>query len=468
RGSAQLSKPIEVKETLNACVTQTADGLQLGPYVLKKIIGKGAYGIVNLGYNLEDGEYYAIKEFSKSMLRKKDRTNLYKLGRGSRRRRGPESTLDDNSSPLELIRGEIAILKKLNHDNIVKLYEVLDASAEDSMFMVHVHDIVHRDIKPDNLLRSSDGTLKIVDFGVSKMFSKKGDDMTERTAGSPAFMAPELCRLNHGEISGRAADVWSMGVTLYCIRYGKLPFRSRTPMDLKRVIRGEAPDLEAEKDPRFKRLMTRLLQKEPSKRITIDELRVDPWLTDDGRAPLMSKDENTQNVVTEVTEDDMQGAFKNTNKMVTLVGVSIEKIARVDVRVVSMFKRLISRSPSPAIPGVAVAAAENNGDDDDSATISSGSSIPSTSSSPIIRSEHYMGAEEKTVDIPPIQITSVVSDEPSIECVVVVEDQEKEKYFSSTTSVISSSTAGESIATKPSKDMDVAPEISRTSWQGSQ
>lgn len=75
----------------------------------------------------------AIKEFSKSKLRKKDRANLYKLGRG--RRRGPAASTDNSSSPLELIRGEIAILKKLNHDNIVKLYEVLDASAEDSMFM---------------------------------------------------------------------------------------------------------------------------------------------------------------------------------------------------------------------------------------------------------------------------------------------------------------------------------------------
>lgn len=81
----------------------------------------------------------AIKEFSKSKLRKKDKANLFKLGpRGrGRGRRGPEapSDLSAESSPLDLIRGEIAILKKLNHINIVKLYEVLDVATEDSMYM---------------------------------------------------------------------------------------------------------------------------------------------------------------------------------------------------------------------------------------------------------------------------------------------------------------------------------------------
>ncbi|KAK3820317.1 MAG: kinase-like domain-containing protein [Benniella sp.] len=360
RGSAQLSRPpIEVKETLNASVTKTAHGKMVGQYVLKRVLGQGAYGIVHLGYNVEDHANFAIKEFSKSKLRKKKgRANLFKLGPG--RRRGPAATTDDSNAPLELIRGEIAILKKLNHDNIVKLYEVLDASAEDSMFMVmewcekgvltevslsdkpseifgdaecrdvfkqmvlgieylHEHDIIHRDIKPDNLLRSKDGTLKIVDFGVSKIFNKKGDDSTTQGAGSPAFMAPELGGYDRKHISGRAADVWSMGVTLYCIRYGKLPFRPTTTMNLQTVIQEAEPDLSSEKDPRFKTLMSRLLQKNPSERITIDQLRVDPWLTDNGREELISKEENTQNAVRDVTDDDLEKAFKPINSLLAMV-----------------------------------------------------------------------------------------------------------------------------------------------------
>ncbi|KAG0084561.1 hypothetical protein BGZ93_007062 [Podila epicladia] len=384
RSSMQFNKPIEVKETLDASVTETADGLsKVKQYILQQVIGQGAYGIVNLGIDENTGTGYAIKEFSKSKLRKKDKANLFKLGpRGrGRGRRGPEAPSDpfSESSPLDLIRGEIAILKKLNHVNIVKLYEVLDVATDDSMYMVmelckrgvltevslaadktgeifaddecrdvfqqmvlgieylHEHDIIHRDIKPDNLLRSEDGTLKIVDFGVSEMF-KKGNDRTKKSAGSPAFMAPELCRHDHGEVSGRATDVWSMGVTLFCIRYGRLPFVSNNILELNRVIREDDFEMSTEKDERFVALMRRLLEKDPAQRISIENLRNDPWLTNDGTEPLISKEENTQNAVTEVTEEDLRGAIQKINSLVTVF------------KAVSKFKKLIkfpgSRSSS--------------------------------------------------------------------------------------------------------------------------
>lgn len=56
------------------------------------------------------------------------------------------------------------------------------------------------------------------------MFEKSGPMMTSKTTGSPAFMPPELCSVKHGICSGTAIDVWSMGVTLYCLLYGHLPF----------------------------------------------------------------------------------------------------------------------------------------------------------------------------------------------------------------------------------------------------
>jgi [calcium/calmodulin-dependent protein kinase] kinase len=115
--------------------------------------------------------------------------------------------------------------------------------------------------------------LKIVDFGVSEMFTKKGDDMIKKSAGSPAFMAPELCR-SHGEVSGKPTDLWSMGVTLFCIRYGRLPFKSGMSLELQKMINEDEPDLGDEQDPRFRTTITRLLEKGASKRITIDELRV--------------------------------------------------------------------------------------------------------------------------------------------------------------------------------------------------
>ena len=143
-------------------------------------------------------------------------------------------------------------MKKLNHDNLVSLFEVLDDPTEDSLYMVlemckkgvimrvgmsevadpyapencrywfrdlvlgieylHAQGVAHRDIKPDNLLLTHDDVLKIVDFGVSEMFEKHSDMTTNKSAGSPAFLPPELCTSQPGGISGKAADVWSMGM----------------------------------------------------------------------------------------------------------------------------------------------------------------------------------------------------------------------------------------------------------------
>lgn len=139
---------------------------------------------------------------------------------------------------------------------------------------VHAQGIIHRDLKPDNCLITSDDVLKIVDFGVSEMFEKQSDMATAKSAGSPAFMPPELCVAKHGQVSGRAADIWSMGVTLYCLRYGRIPFERSAMMELYQAIRCDETPLDGEEDEVFADLMRRLLEKDPEKRITMDQLRV--------------------------------------------------------------------------------------------------------------------------------------------------------------------------------------------------
>lgn len=205
-------------------------------------------------------------------------------------------------------------MKKLNHHNVVNLIEVLDDPAEDTLYMIlemckkgivmkvgfddraepysdeecrcwfrdmilgieylHAQGIIHRDIKPDNCLVTNDDVLKIVDFGVSEMFEKSSDMNTTKSAGSPAFMPPELCVAKHGSISGRAADIWSMGVTLYCLRYGHIPFEKSGMLELYNSIREDPLPLDEEHDSQVRDLMQRVLEKDPDKRITMQELRV--------------------------------------------------------------------------------------------------------------------------------------------------------------------------------------------------
>ncbi len=205
-------------------------------------------------------------------------------------------------------------MKKLDHPNLVSLIEVLDDPTEDSLYMVmemckkgvsmkvgldeqadpypdeecrcwfrdlilgieylHAQGIVHRDIKPDNCLITEDDVLKVVDFGVSEMFDKGADMMTAKSAGSPAFLPPELCVIKHGDISGKAADIWSMGVTLYCLKYGRIPFERSGIFDLYEAIKSEDPSLNGETDKNFQDLMFRILEKDAQKRIKMPELRV--------------------------------------------------------------------------------------------------------------------------------------------------------------------------------------------------
>lgn len=218
-------------------------------------------------------------------------------------------------------------MKKLHHDNLVGLIEVLDDPTQDSLYMVmemckkgvimkvgleeradpyddehcrcwfrdlilgieylHAQGIVHRDIKPDNCLLTGDDVLKVVDFGVSEMFEKDSDMYTAKSAGSPAFFPPELCVVKHGDVSGRATDIWSMGVTLFCLRSGRLPFEKHSIFELYESIRNDEVDCEGETDENFKHLVSRILEKDPKKRIKMQELRVrssnidagEVWLT---------------------------------------------------------------------------------------------------------------------------------------------------------------------------------------------
>ncbi|EXJ56656.1 CAMKK/CAMKK-META protein kinase [Cladophialophora yegresii CBS 114405] len=387
----------QVKESLNArseYVTSKDDGVaehRINQYVIKQEIGRGSFGAVHLAID-QYGKEYAVKEFSKARLRKRAQSHILRKPLSQRRRgalqgfnsplhRGFGNDGDSKSSPINLIKEEIAIMKKLNHPNLVSLIEVLDDPSEDSLYMVlemckkgvvmkvglderadpypdhvcrywfrdlilgieylHAQGVVHRDIKPDNCLVTEDDVLKVVDFGVSEMFAKDSEMLTAKSAGSPAFLPPELCVARHGDVSGRAADIWSMGVTLYCLKFGRIPFEKTQIFALYEAIKTEEPNLDEEPNEDFRDLMRRILEKDPQKRIKMRELREHPWVTKKGEDTLLSEEENTSDLVEPPTEAEMNAAI--TDNMRNLMTV---------VKAVNKFKALIGKDKSRAITSI--------------------------------------------------------------------------------------------------------------------
>ncbi|OTA19001.1 hypothetical protein BTJ68_15256 [Hortaea werneckii EXF-2000] len=357
------SKSAEVKTTLNARShygSSDDDGgavHRINQYIIKQEIGRGSFGAVHLAAD-QFGNEYAVKEFSKSRLRKRAQSNLLE-SRISRRDDQdiwpPGSGAAENNS-LELIKEEIAIMKKLNHNNLVALIEVLDDPDEDSLYMVlemckkgvvmkvgleeraepytaeacrcwfrdmilgieylHAQGIIHRDIKPDNCLITADDVLKIVDFGVSEMFEKESEMHVSKSAGSPAFMPPELCVAKHGHVSGRAADI---------LVHGRM-------LELYQSIREDPLPLQEEPDPNFQDLMARIFDKNPQTRITMKELRNQPWVTKNGTDPLLSAEENCSDIIAPPTQSEIDHAVTGNMGHLMVVMKAVKKFKKLLLR----------------------------------------------------------------------------------------------------------------------------------------
>ncbi|KAA8594170.1 hypothetical protein FQN60_005004 [Etheostoma spectabile] len=179
---------------------------------------------------------------------------------------------------------------------------------------LHYHKIIHRDIKPSNLLLGDDGHVKIADFGVSNEFEGT-DAMLSGTAGTPAFMAPEMMTEYEQSFSGKALDVWAMGVTLYCFIFGKCPFYDEYIVSLHNKIKNKPvePLISSE----LKELINRMLDKNPLTRITIPEIKLHMWVTENGSNPLPLEEEHCTAV--EVTEEEVQNSVKLIPSLSTVI-----------------------------------------------------------------------------------------------------------------------------------------------------
>ncbi|XP_068766937.1 calcium/calmodulin-dependent protein kinase kinase 2 isoform X6 [Struthio camelus] len=339
-------------ESNRVSITGSQDCVQLNQYKLKDEIGKGSYGVVKLAYNEDDNTYYAMKVLSKKKLMRQAGFPRRPPPRGAK---AASEGCVQPKGPIEQVYQEIAILKKLDHPNVVKLVEVLDDPGEDHLYMVfelvkqgpvmeiptlkpltedkarfyfqdlikgieylHYQKIIHRDIKPSNLLVGEDGHVKIADFGVSNEF-KGADALLTNTVGTPAFMAPETLSETRKIFSGKALDVWAMGITLYCFVFGQCPFMDERILSLHNKIKTqtlEFPD-QPEVTDFLKDLITRMLDKNPESRISVPEIKLHPWVTKNGAELLPTEDENC--TLVEVTEEEVENSVKHIPSLATVI-----------------------------------------------------------------------------------------------------------------------------------------------------
>eukprot|EP00268_Persea_americana_P025319 TRINITY_DN2467_c0_g1_i9.p1 TRINITY_DN2467_c0_g1~~TRINITY_DN2467_c0_g1_i9.p1 ORF type:complete len:385 (-),score=70.03 TRINITY_DN2467_c0_g1_i9:173-1327(-) len=299
--SGIMCRKVPVKQTRHAILSEDENGNKMvNEYVREYKIGSGSYGKVAAYRSSRDGNRYAIKAFHKS--------HLLKL------RVAPSET-----AMTDVLR-EVSIMEMLDHPNIVNLTEVIDDPNADHLYLVleyvegkctcedsgppggigemtarkylrdivsglmylHAHNIVHGDIKPDNILVTRGGVVKIGDFSVSHVFKDNNDEL-RRSPGTPAFTAPECCL--GLAYHGKAADTWALGVTLYYLVLGQYPFLGDTLQETYDKIVNNPLSIPEGINPQLKDLLQGLLCKDPKQRIVLQTIAMHPWVVEEGPLP---------------------------------------------------------------------------------------------------------------------------------------------------------------------------------------
>jgi len=291
-----------------SCVEKKAKKILPGSaymYELGEKLGEGSYAKVKLCRAVDQDLTFAVKIFKVSLLK---------------RRRLWDSEVSGFKTAFDDVRREIAIMKRLAHENVMNMHDVIDDPNKNKLYMVmdycprgaimetekmpcepikmpdlrrwftdtvigldylHFQGVVHNDLKPDNILIAGDGRAVISDFGVSRVHPNKSD-VAIGAPGTPTYTAPEVWGV--GGYAGKIADVWSLGVTLHAMVFGTLPYMSFNQQELIAMVTDptewhcdNASCAYPCDDPALLELLTGMMQKVPGARFSLEDVEKSPW-----------------------------------------------------------------------------------------------------------------------------------------------------------------------------------------------
>ncbi|KAK8845465.1 hypothetical protein IAR55_006178 [Kwoniella newhampshirensis] len=271
------------------------DAKMIGQWRIGRTIGKGSSGRVKIAKHAITGKYAAIKIVPKGLILT-SRMSMSEAGARA-------------DKVLLGIEREIVIMKLIDHPNVLNLYDVWETSSELYLIMEYVpggelfdylvkrgrlpvsealhyfqqiihavdychrFNICHRDLKPENLLLDKDKNIKVADFGMAAW--EAGERMLETSCGSPHYASPEIVagKAYHGSSS----DIWSCGIILFALLTGRLPFDDDNIRSLLQKVKVGVFEMPDEIKNPARDLLSRMLEKDPEKRITMPEILTHPF-----------------------------------------------------------------------------------------------------------------------------------------------------------------------------------------------
>ncbi len=236
---------------------QGSEITHIGKYEIIDVLGRGGMGVVYRGIDKQIGREVAIKTLTQGFSGDDNMlARFYEEGRRTGRLNHPNIVIvydlgDDNGTPyivMERVAGQpLDKLIRPGADPELSMADRLGVLKEvcEALGYAHRNNVIHRDVKPANIFVQPDGTAKLLDFGIARLEKREGDQSLTRTGhliGTVPYMAPE--RLRNEPIDGRS-DIFAVGVVLYQLAVGQLPFSGADNVLMSKILNEPHPRLDS-------------------------------------------------------------------------------------------------------------------------------------------------------------------------------------------------------------------------------